>query len=508
MTSLQTRMIVSYLVVILIGMGIAAPLAWLTVERAYLETQQANLLAQAQLVATTLQTSPQLFRASAPSPPSPYSQSQNMMPGVHTHLIDEQGAVVLDLAPLLTSQVAVQPLPSLAQNAAGNISPQELLDRPEIVKARAGQPAGAIREIAIAGNRRVLYAAAPVLAPDGSVSQIVYLASPLPNSGWGALPEAARWQFAGAIILASALAAAAGWWLALRIARPLRALIDGANIVATGDLERTVPVDTSIADLRALGESFNRMTASLRQADQAKTAFVANVSHELRTPLTIIKGNIETLQDGAVDDLVARESFLTTTANETERLIRLVNDLLVLTRADAGVLNLQLAQVHIGDLAHARARHFAGIAARQRVELCVVEEMPPAAAPERPHGYTTTALADSYRITQVIDNLLDNAIRHSAPGAQITIVVTPGTHEVTCAVADMGVGIPAGQLPLIFDRFYRVDRSRSRDSGGSGLGLSIAHALVLAHGGRMAAESLEGHGTTIRFWLPAAATCH
>jgi signal transduction histidine kinase len=438
------------------------------------------------------------------------------MPGIHTHVIEEQGAVVLDLGSALPmAERSVGPLPQLVQNSAGSVSPEELLSRPEIAQARSGQPATAIREVAMAGQRRVLYAAAPVFGGDNTVSRIVYLASPLPNTGWSALPATVRWQLVGVILLASAVACASGWWLALRISRPLRKLVDAANAVAAGELNQMVPVDTSIADLNTLGCSFNQMTASLRQADQAKTAFVANVSHELRTPLTVIKGNVETLQDGAVDDLDARESFLASIANETERLIRLVGDLLVLTRADAGVLNLQLGPVAIGNLARARIKHFAGIAARQQVRLCVVEETPTTPAlPERTraghlHGSTAVVhvLADPHRIAQVFDNLLDNAIRHSDPGDHITITLKIADDEVKCAIADTGSGIPAKHLPFIFDRFYRVDQARSRNLGGSGLGLSITQALVLAHGGRIIAQSVEGQGTTMMFWLPAWKFC-
>jgi two-component system sensor histidine kinase BaeS len=510
MTSLNVRLIVSYLTVILIGMGIAAPLAWLTVEQLYLDTQRANVLAQARLVATALQTAPQ-----APSPGEPYTQSTNALPGIHTHVIETDSAVVIDLPALLpATQAEVHPLPPLAQNTAGIVSEAELLSRPEIAQARSGQPATAIREVAIAGNQRVLYAAAPVFAANGDVSRIVYIASPLPKTGWAALPGMVRWQLAGVILLATLLASAAGWWLAWGIARPLRKLAQAANGISAGDLSQTVPMDTSIAELHDLGTTFNLMSASLRQADQAKTAFVANVSHELRTPLTVIKGNVETLQDGAIDDLEARESFLTSIAKETERLIRLVNDLLVLTRADAGALNLQLEPVHIGDLARARVKHFSGIAARQQVQLRVDEESqslaPNVEAQAESNQLSTLppyALADPYRIAQVFDNLLDNAIRHSGPGGLITVAVAPADGEVSCAVSDTGCGIPAKQLPLIFDRFYRVDSSRSRNLGGSGLGLSITRALVLAHGGRIVAQSVEEQGTVVTFWLPACEHC-
>jgi two-component system sensor histidine kinase BaeS len=547
MTSLRLRLTLTYLAVILVGMGIAAPLAWLTVEGLYLDTQRANLLAQAQLVARSLETAQELPPADpysqalnvqpgihtrviegasaevtatqpatysqlsnvqpgvhthvveAPTPPAsaeppaPYAQVANAAPGVHSRIIEEQGAAVIDVqSPVPVEQKAVSSLPQLAQNAAGEVSPQELLSRPEVAQALAGQPATAVRRVAVAGERRVLYAAAPIVGPDGRVGRIVYLASPLPDLGLAALPVAVRWQLAGVLLAAVALSGAVGWGLARRIARPLGDLARAADAVAAGDLDQAVPEDVSIADLRAVGHAFNVMTASLRAADQAKTAFVADVSHELRTPLTVIKGTVETLQDGALDDLDARDGFLASMATETERLIRLVNDLLVLTRADAGALNLQRQPLDLGELARARVEHLAGLAARRDVRLRVAAEAP---AP---------TLADPDRIAQVLDNLLDNAIRHSRPGQQVTVAVARAGGEVTCSVADTGPGIPARHLPFIFDRFYRADAARSRSRGGSGLGLSIARALVLAHGGQIAAQSVENQGTTLIFRLPAA----
>jgi signal transduction histidine kinase len=508
--SLSLRLTLSYLAVILVGMGIAAPLAWLAVEQVYLDTQRANLLAQAQLVATALQASPEPALA-LPA----YAQTTNALPGIHTWVIAEQNAVVVDVPAKGSGATAggvVAPLPYLAQNSAGSVSPEELFSRPEIAQALAGQAATAIRRVNLPSTqRRVLYAAAPVLAPDSRVTRIVYVTSPLPDANWQALPPATRWQLAGALLLAFLLAGGAGWGLARGLARPLHQLAAAARAVAAGNLRQTVPDQSVTTELRALGQAFNQMTASLRQADEAKTVFVANVSHELRTPLTVIKGTIETLQDGALDDVEARTSFLNAMASETERLIRLVNDLLVLTRADAGVLNLQLQPVAIDEIARDRARRLAVIADRRNVQIQVVSSSSAAeaatAAPSDPLRLADSAppaLADPYRLAQVFDNLLENAIRYSPPGSHVTVSLTPAAAEWQCSVADTGSGIAAQHLPFIFDRFYRADVSRSRASGGSGLGLAITRALVLAQGGRISAQSREGAGTTVTFWLPFA----
>ncbi len=500
-SSLSTHLGLSYLAVILIGMGIAVPLAWLAVERLYLDTQSANLLAQARLAAAALRT-----EASPSVKGVPYAQLSNTLPGIHTRVIDAQGAVVIDLSqPEDPSAPTGLSLPQLAQNTAGQVSPEELINRPEISQARLGHPATAIRRVEVAGGKRVLYAAAPVVSSDGNVAQIVYLAMPLPDPQWVALPLEVRWQLAGVLLAAIVLASAAGLLLARRISLPLRKLAGAAHAVAAGDLGQLVPEDLAITELAELGRAFNTMTASLHQADQAKTAFISDVSHELRTPLTVIKGTIETLQDGALDDLEMRGPFLASMSRETERLIRLVNDLLVLTRADAGALNLRHCPIDLEELACSRCSNLEHAARQRQVSLRVVT------TPQPGGGAAGPVLADADRIAQVLDNLLDNAIRYSPPGSEVTVTLTRETDRMACSVADAGPGIPARHLPFIFERFYRAETARGRETssvhrdgeGGSGLGLAIVRGLVQAHGGGVVANSIEGKGTTITFWLPA-----
>ena len=493
--SLSTRLVLSYLTVILIGMAFVAPLAWMAVEHLYLNTQSTSLLAQAQLVASALHSD-----LPAPDSPPSYSQVSNALPGIHTRVLDAQGAVVIDLSQSgsMMSEPGGLLLPQLAQNATNTVSPQELMSRPEIMQALSGQSGTAIRQVEAAGEQRVLYAAAPVFSSDGRVSQIVYLATPLPDTRLSALPETIRWQFAGVILAAILVSGASGLWLARRIVSPLGKLVEAAHAVADGNLQQTAPVDTTIPELAVLGQAFNQMTAQLRQSDLAKTAFISDVTHELRTPLTVIKGSVETLQDGAIHDLSARDTFLSSMNRETDRLIRLVNDLLVLTRADAGALNLQPGRLNLEELAHARCDYFGAFARQRQVHLVTRTNV----AEGQANDYFV--LADADRLAQVLDNLLDNAIRYSPAGAEVVITLSRTAGQVVCQVCDAGPGIPARHLELIFERFYRVDPSRERGQGGSGLGLSIVRSLVQAHGGQVSARSDEGLGTTITIMLPAA----
>ena len=479
LTPLRSRLTLTTLVVLLLGMGLSGVLSWLAVEQLYLNTQQENLLAQAQLTASALQ--------GAPLPIAPaefYSQTTNVQPGIHTRLLGDQGAVVVTL-PITVDDVPQQVPP--AENAA-SVSPEELLQRPEIQSALERLPATAVRRVTSADNRRVMYAAAPFFADDGSINGIVYLATPLPPAR---LPANLIWQLIGALVIAAMLAGTTGAFLSRRIARPLEKLALAAGAVAKGDLNQQVPTDSDIHELHSLGEGFNHMTTSLRQSEQAKNAFVADVTHELRTPLTVINGTIETLEDGAIDDLEGRGPLLKSMQAETRRLIRLVNDLLVLTRADAGALNLNIECVDLGDLVPARCDNLSVLGAQRRVTIKV-----------EVRGQAKV-WGDADRLTQVVDNLLDNAIRHAPEESAVTVVVQQEEREVQCSVNDQGPGIPAQHLPFIFERFYRVDTSRNRHTGGSGLGLAIVRSLVLAQGGRVTAESVEGQGTMITFWLPA-----
>jgi signal transduction histidine kinase len=473
--ALRTRLFLNTLIILGLGMSLVALLSWSAVEAVYLDNQRENLLAQASLTAAALQG-----RSLPDGATQPYLQTTNLTPGIHTRLLAEQGAVILNL-PLSPGDDLTLP----AEDSSV-ISPQELLARPEIAQAMQGLAATAVRSVS---GRRVLYAAAPVLGADGGVSGLVYLAMPLPASG---LPLNLALGLMGAALAAGILALIAGSLLARRIIAPVEEISSAAAAVSVGDLHQSVPAESGIRELNALGHSFNAMTASLRQSEQAKNAFVADVTHELRTPLTVIQGTIETLQDGAVDDVAGRGALLDSMQRETERLTRLVNDLLVLARADAGTLNMDIQPLDLVELARIRCEHLAGLAARRQVRLEVIG------------AESAEVLGDADRLAQVLDNLLDNAIRYSPENSSVTVEIQSDANECQCAVRDRGAGIPEKHLPLIFDRFYRADASRNRQSGGAGLGLAIVRALVAAQGGRIRAESAPGCGTTLRFWLPAA----
>ncbi len=479
---IQLRLSLSYLFVLLLGIGLAIGLTWTAVEQIYLKTQKENLIAQATLTATALGETSLPVESG-----QPYMQTSNVVPGVHTRLLSESGGVVVGLPEFHGNQL--QEVPP-AENV-GFVSSEAILQRPEIQQALQGIAMTTVRRVDSANRARVLYATAPIWDERDQVVGIVYLATPLPRTG---LPLDLLLKMAGTVLLATSLAGFTGTRLARNIARPIEALDNAAAAVAKGDLNQVVVIKPNISELERLNESFNTMVSSLQQSNQAKNAFIADVTHELRTPLTVIKGTIETMEDGALDDLEGRTTLLAAMGRETDRLIRLVNDLLVLTRADASALQLKIQPLDLSVLARSRCEQLALLADGRRVNLQVFT-----IDPEK--GFWVNG--DTDRLAQVLDNLLVNAVRHSPIGSMVGITIQRQSQEILCEVVDQGPGIPAQHLPHIFDRFYRVDSSRDRKTGGTGLGLAIVQALVKAHKGRINVESKEGEGSNFRIWLPA-----
>jgi two-component system OmpR family sensor kinase/two-component system sensor histidine kinase BaeS len=282
------------------------------------------------------------------------------------------------------------------------------------------------------------------------------------------------------------------------IATPLADVMAAADAIAAGDLSVRVPVHDR-AEFGRLAESFNRMAEELERADQQRRNLTADVAHELRTPLHIIQGNLEGIVDGVYE---ASPEHLEATLDETRVLARLVEDLRTLSLAEAGQLPLVREEVDISELLADVYTSFSGQAETTGVELRVEIPAHPSQTGD-PGADGLKVNGDTGRLDQVLTNLVSNALRHTPPGGSITLRAEPAPDGVRITVCDTGEGIPSDQLPYIFDRFWRGDRSRSRAAGaGSGLGLAIARQLVQAHAGRIRVESEVGRGTTFTIDLP------
>jgi two-component system OmpR family sensor kinase len=295
--------------------------------------------------------------------------------------------------------------------------------------------------------------------------------------------------FAG--LLAAAVAVALSLYLSWRITTPLRAMTAAATALARGDLMQRVDVHSS-DEVGQLADAFNTMAAGMARSQGLRRNMVADIAHELRTPLTVLQGNLEALRDGVLP--VSAET-LTSLHTETLLLARLVSDLRELSLAEAGQLKLQLAPADMADLARRTVESMRTGASSREVSLALEVE-----------GDLPAANVDADRIGQALRNLLENAVRHSPPGGVVRLTVTRDTEDaggLRATVADQGSGIPAGELELVFERFYRADPSRARSTGGAGLGLAIVKLLVEAHGGRVWAESEAGQGARFVFTIPS-----
>ena len=342
--------------------------------------------------------------------------------------------------------------------------------------------------------------ALPQAIGPASRSNTLLLALPAPT--WR---ENVRRFLGGPILQASAtallLASLLAYIIHRSVARPLQHVATAAHALASGDYSQRV-VPSGPREVQTLAASFNQMAEQVQQSQQAQRDFVANVSHDLKTPLTAVQGWSQALLDGTAATPALQNRAATTIHAETERMTRLVNQLLDLARLEAGQLTLHPTMQRFQDLLQEVHTTLLPRAQAQAVQLEL--ECPPTAV----YG-----MVDKDRFIQIITNLVDNALKNTPADGTITMRLTAEPpHHLRLQVADTGQGIPPADLPRIFERFYQVDKSRVQQGGAAdgtngrasvGLGLAIVRQLVSAHGGHITAESTLGRGTTFTLRLPA-----
>ena len=291
-------------------------------------------------------------------------------------------------------------------------------------------------------------------------------------------------------ILSATLAGFASWYVLGRAFAPLETITETVEqINRADDLSRRIPYDERADDeISSLVESFNQTLERLETLFTSQQRFIADVSHELRTPLTVIKGNVDLMRRMKKLD----EESLSSIDQEAGRLTRLVGGLLMLAQAESGKLTLTMAPVELDVLVtevFQEMRILAG--GTVHIRMNEIDQI-------MVHG-------DRDRLKQVLLNLMGNAIQYTPPGGEVFLSMAKVGEQARIIIRDTGPGIPAEDLPHIFDRFYRAEKSRTRGkTTGFGLGLSIAHWIVEHHGGRIEVESKEGKGTTFAIWLPLA----
>ncbi len=293
--------------------------------------------------------------------------------------------------------------------------------------------------------------------------------------------------FAG--IAAGSLALILGSVLFVQIIRPLRGLSAAAQGIAAGDLSQRVPL-TSHDEISQVSATFNHMAETLQRYAAERRNMIGDIAHDLRTPLSIIQGNLEAMLDGV---LPATPEELSSLHQETLHLNRLITDLRTLSLAESGQLHLQKQTVEPGSLVQqvSDRMHLSAEEKNITLETDIASDLP-------------QVQADPERLMQVMTNLVDNAIRYNTNGSRVIVAVRPAKECIELSVSDNGPGIPTEDIPHLFERFWRAEKSRNRATGGSGLGLAIVKQLVEAHHGQVQVESQIGYGTRFTIHLPVA----
>ena len=297
----------------------------------------------------------------------------------------------------------------------------------------------------------------------------------------------------GELLAAGAIAAGVALlmtrWLARGMTKPLRDMAQAARRMERGDYGQRV-VTGSVDEVGQLAQAFNRMSAELDQLERLRRDLVANVSHELKTPISALRAHLENLLDGVEQP---DPQTLQVMLAQSERLGRLVDQLLELSRLESGDVPLQREEVALAPLVSEVLSEIEVALADRRVEVRgeVPVDLP-------------SVFADRERLHQVLFNLLDNAVRYTPSGGRIALAWRAQDEGAVFEVRDSGIGIAQEHLPRLTERFYRVDRSRSRETGGTGLGLAIVKHVLVRHQGRLLVDSAPGQGSTFRAWLPEA----
>ena len=338
----------------------------------------------------------------------------------------------------------------------------------------------------LVGGRRMLLAAHMVQAPGGT-TYLVESGAPMDQ----VQADMRKWlAFLAAMLPAVALIALSGGYvLVKRSLTPVDRIAATAERITSRNLSERLPVPQTGDELERLSVALNRMIERLDDAFRYSRRFVADASHELRTPLTVLRGELESLVQEPQSAPEWHER-LGDTLEEVERLTGIVEGLFAISRLDAGEAASEWVRFDLGELATGTADQMALLAEDKQIRV------------------TCTAAkgvwveGDRARMKQVIVNLLDNAIKYTPEGGTVTLTVTGQDNKARLEVADNGIGIPAEALPRVFERFFRVDKARSRDQGGAGLGLSIVKSICTAHRGRVEVSSAPGQGSRFQVELP------
>ncbi len=401
---------------------------------------------------------------------------------VRITLIDSAGVVLLD------SDV---PLDRLAQV-------DNHLQRPEVQEAKRLRRGSDIRHsVMVAKDFLYVAKAIPNDHPRilGRHPEFIRLAMPVERVQMVIREIRFNILLAGLFVLL--LVFVASVFISRRISKPLTEIAERVEEIRAGNLDTHIEV-TSQDEIGRLAQTVNELVdklkadvVQLRKLEQVRSEFLGNVSHELRTPIFSLQGFLETLLDGAIDDPSVSRDFLEKAYAHATRLNTLLNDLIEISRIESGEMKMSFRYFRLNEFLETVVRDHESTAERRRVALVL----------QTFNTDDVEVLGDREKLRQALNNLIDNAIKYNKQGGTVTISCTDSGERVRVSVADTGIGMPQEDLPRIFERFYRVDKERSREAGGTGLGLAIVKHIIDAHGSRVEVSSQVGQGTSFSFTL-------
>jgi heavy metal sensor kinase len=351
-------------------------------------------------------------------------------------------------------------------------------------------PKGTLRETRLPGGHDLVIYTLPCPSPTGG--QFV-IETGVPDRESEEVLSGLLIGLSLALPLVVGVSIGVGYLLMRRALLPLHEIARSAERISSHNLNERLPLPGTGDELETLAVSLNRMIERLESAFQHISRFTADASHELRTPLTALRGELEAAAQYPQLPREARET-IGSALEETERLSKIVQGLLAVSRLDAGEAEMERVALDLAELAASTAEQMRLLAEDKSISLSCN-------APE-----PVMVEGDRARLKQVVVNLLDNAINYTALGGRVRLMVRTVGDRAILEVEDNGTGISKGALPHIFERFYRIDKARSRQMGGAGLGLSIVHAICTAHGGEVQVDSTEGQGSRFTVRLPLASS--
>jgi two-component system phosphate regulon sensor histidine kinase PhoR len=360
--------------------------------------------------------------------------------------------------------------------------------RPEVVAAVA-EGRGVATRYSRTLKEDMMYLALPV-DDGGTATGVVRTAVPL-------IAVSLQLEQARAVVImvavgATLLALLIGFFVARRVTRPIERMTDVARAIAGGDYDQIVRTKR-IDEIGLLADALNTMTVQLRQLETIRRDFIANISHELKTPLTAIRGLVETMIDDKEMDPATHDRFLEKVCAQSNRLTTLVSDLLTISRLESDGADRDFRLFDMREPLNESIGALRSVADSKRITLEYV-------LPEDPVGIS----GDAEALRELADNLVGNAIKYTPSGSRVKISLSCDGGWATLDVEDDGIGIAPSDQNRVFERFYRVDKARSRELGGTGLGLSIVKHVALSHGGNVSLRSALGEGSVFRVQIPLA----